>query len=206
MAGASKMIAVLGTYARKNGYMRAAGKFDLVLAALKAHKPEEFAAAFVLAEGVKKGTRKQPFLADLCKRLEISFARKPATPRPKMQPLQAKRAIVYLQSPKGYAVDPRSDAFLETYEWRRIRMVAIKRDGARCGCCGATPADGIKINVDHIKPRRLFPELALDVNNLQVLCHDCNHGKGNWDQTDWRNPAPAFDPAEEFKDRLRIVT
>jgi hypothetical protein len=19
-----------------------------------------------------------------------------------------------------------------------------------------------------------------------VLCHDCNHGKGNWDMTDWR--------------------
>lgn len=82
-----------------------------------------------------------------------------------------------------------SDAFLASYEWRRVRMVALKKYGARCQCCGATPATGAVMNVDHIKPRRLFPELALDVGNLQVLCHECNHGKGNWDMTDWRASA-----------------
>lgn len=79
-----------------------------------------------------------------------------------------------------------SDAFLSSYEWRKIRMVALKKYGTKCQCCGATPADGAVMNVDHIKPRRIFPDLALDVNNLQVLCHECNHGKGNWDMTDWR--------------------
>ncbi|NBW37815.1 MAG: HNH endonuclease [Cytophagia bacterium] len=74
-----------------------------------------------------------------------------------------------------------SDAFLMTYEWRKVRMEALKKYGARCQCCGATPAHGAVMNVDHIKPRKLFPHLALDLNNLQVLCHDCNHGKGNWD-------------------------
>jgi 5-methylcytosine-specific restriction endonuclease McrA len=79
-----------------------------------------------------------------------------------------------------------SDAFLMTYEWRKVRMEALKKYGAKCQCCGATPAHGAVMNVDHIKPRKLFPHLALDMNNLQVLCHDCNHGKGNWDMTDWR--------------------
>lgn len=79
-----------------------------------------------------------------------------------------------------------SASFLDTYEWRRIRMQALKKHGARCMCCGASPATGAVMNVDHIRPRRLFPELALDINNLQVLCHECNHGKGNWDMTDWR--------------------
>ena len=78
------------------------------------------------------------------------------------------------------------DSFLESYEWRRVRMAVLKRDGARCVCCGATPSDGVRMNVDHIKPRKKFPELALDPANLQVLCEECNHGKGNWDQTDWR--------------------
>jgi hypothetical protein len=73
-------------------------------------------------------------------------------------------------------IDPNSDAFLESYEWRRVRMVVLKRDGARCACCGATPADGLRMHVDHIKPRRKFPELALDLTNLQVLCEVCNHG------------------------------
>lgn len=81
---------------------------------------------------------------------------------------------------------PASKEFLYTYEWRRVRMEALKKYGARCQCCGATPALGAVMNVDHIKPRALFPALALDVDNLQVLCSDCNHGKGNWDMTDWR--------------------
>lgn len=80
-----------------------------------------------------------------------------------------------------------SDAFLQTYEWRRLRMEAIKKHGRACQCCGALPSPGKPINVDHIKPRRLYPELALSLDNLQVLCHECNHGKGNWDMTDWRN-------------------
>ena len=77
--------------------------------------------------------------------------------------------------------------FLETYEWRKVRMEALVKYGPKCMCCGATPATGAVINVDHIKPRLTHPELALDLNNLQILCHECNHGKGNWDTTDWRN-------------------
>lgn len=82
-----------------------------------------------------------------------------------------------------------TDAFLESYEWKVVRMQVLKRDGARCACCGSTPADGARMNVDHIKPRRRFPQLALDPTNLQVLCNTCNHGKGNWDMTDWRSNA-----------------
>jgi hypothetical protein len=81
---------------------------------------------------------------------------------------------------------PKSDGFLASYEWRVVRMQVLKRDGAKCACCGATPADGRVMNVDHIKNRRDFPSLALDLSNLQVLCDACNHGKANWDSTDWR--------------------
>ena len=89
------------------------------------------------------------------------------------------------------AADPATDAFLQSYEWRRVRMEALKLYGNRCQCCGASPATGAVINVDHIKPRRLFPDLALTVSNLQVLCETCNHGKGNWDMTDWREASTA---------------
>jgi hypothetical protein len=86
-------------------------------------------------------------------------------------------------------IDVTSNEFLQTYEWRKVRMEALKKYGPVCQCCGATPKTGAVMNVDHIKPRKLFPSLALDVNNLQILCHECNHGKGNWDQTDWRGDA-----------------
>ena len=93
------------------------------------------------------------------------------------------------QQSKVRGIHTSTDAFLLTYEWRKVRMEALKKYGARCQCCGATPSHGAVMNVDHIKPRKLFPHLALDINNLQVLCHECNHGKGNWDMTDWREVA-----------------
>lgn len=93
------------------------------------------------------------------------------------------------QQSKVRGIHTSTDAFLLTYEWRKVRMEALKKYGARCQCCGITPSHGAVMNVDHIKPRRLFPHLALDINNLQVLCHECNHGKGNWDMTDWREIA-----------------
>jgi 5-methylcytosine-specific restriction endonuclease McrA len=82
--------------------------------------------------------------------------------------------------------DVDKSSFLQSYAWRKVRMIALKRYGPKCQCCGATPSTGAVMNVDHIKPRKLFPSLALDVNNLQILCNACNHGKGNWDMTDWR--------------------
>lgn len=87
-----------------------------------------------------------------------------------------------------------TDPFLSSYEWRTLRMVVLKKRGARCECCGATAKDGVRINVDHVKPRRQFPELALSEENLQVLCEECNAGKGSWDQTDWRGNVPVVDP------------
>jgi hypothetical protein len=83
-------------------------------------------------------------------------------------------------------IDRGSDEFLRSFEWRRVRMQVLERDGARCCCCGRTAADGVAINVDHVKNRKTFPHLALDLGNLQVLCGDCNHGKGNKFSTDWR--------------------
>lgn len=87
----------------------------------------------------------------------------------------------------GSSVNPLSDEFLSSFEWRATRMMALKKYGARCQCCGASPTTGAVIHVDHIQPRKTHPHLALVIDNLQVLCHECNHGKGNWDSTDWRN-------------------
>lgn len=79
-----------------------------------------------------------------------------------------------------------NDTFLKSYAWRKLRYEVIQKYERRCMCCGLTPDDGIKLHVDHIKPRKRYPELALDINNLQMLCEVCNHGKGNWDETDHR--------------------
>ena len=95
--------------------------------------------------------------------------------------------------PKPKKVKPKkknevnSAAFLESYEWRKLRYRVLLKYGRTCMCCKAKPGPG-RVHVDHIKPRRKYPELALEFDNLQVLCDECNHGKGNWDETEWREP------------------
>lgn len=77
-------------------------------------------------------------------------------------------------------------AFYKSDEWLHLRYHAIRECAGRCQCCGARPSRGNPLHVDHIKPRSKFPWLALDPDNLQVLCADCNLGKSNLDCTDWR--------------------
>jgi 5-methylcytosine-specific restriction endonuclease McrA len=105
---------------------------------------------------------------------------------PKKVEFKKSKWVSFNQVGSQSSINPASNDFLSTYEWRITRMKALKKHGAKCQCCGASAATGSVIHVDHIKPRRIYPELALDVNNLQILCHECNHGKGNWDMTDWR--------------------
>ena len=85
---------------------------------------------------------------------------------------------------KDYVKD---DGFYESREWRELRYLALQKHGPTCQCCGASSRDGARIHVDHIVPRYKNPALSLVLSNLQILCEDCNIGKGAWDQTDWRS-------------------
>lgn len=79
------------------------------------------------------------------------------------------------------------NAFYTSQPWRSLRYAALKKHGAACQCCGGTAkSTGSPLHVDHIKPRSKYPDLELRLDNLQVLCEDCNMGKGGRDQTDWR--------------------
>lgn len=70
--------------------------------------------------------------------------------------------------------------------WVEVRYKALKLGNGSCCLCGATAKDGIKLHVDHIKPKSLYPYLEYELSNLQVLCEHCNIGKSNKDDTDWR--------------------
>jgi 5-methylcytosine-specific restriction endonuclease McrA len=125
---------------------------------------------FQAKEDARKLARRQ-------RRLERrKAARNPSPPPPKScQPVLVTQASFVA-----------SKAFLATPEWKRVRYEALRRNDGRCECCGAGRREGVVLNVDHIKPRRKYPHLALDVDNTQVLCSSCNVGKGNRDQTNWK--------------------
>lgn len=79
----------------------------------------------------------------------------------------------------------RHDQFYHSPEWLELRYQALKLHGGKCQCCGRSPPE-VVLNADHVKPRIKFPGLQLAISNIQVLCRDCNVGKGFKDQTDWR--------------------
>ena len=87
--------------------------------------------------------------------------------------------------------------FFQSREWRELRYIVIKRDGARCLACGRSPANGIIIHVDHIVPVSKDWGKRLDIKNLQVLCEECNLGKSNTDSTSWsKNSNTPMDGSE----------
>ena len=81
----------------------------------------------------------------------------------------------------------RSDKFLASPEWRAMRERVFALHGKRCQKCGSDD----EIQVDHIKPRSKFPDLALDIENLQVLCWPCNREKNFTVIADYRPPRDA---------------
>jgi hypothetical protein len=90
-----------------------------------------------------------------------------------------------------------SDGFYESREWLDLRYRVLQRAGGSCKLCGCRATPDNPIQVDHIKPRSLHPELELVESNLQVLCKACNMGKSNKDATDWR-----FKASKELSDGI----
>lgn len=82
--------------------------------------------------------------------------------------------------------------FFNSAAWQRLRYEVLSESDGKCCLCGRCyREDGVALEVDHIKPRSRFPNLSLEKSNLQVLCFDCNRGKGNRDITDWRSSKAA---------------
>lgn len=93
------------------------------------------------------------------------------------------KAFKNKKSKQDIFVLAKDDPFYKSKEWIEVREIILETYGRKCMKCGTMDAI---MNVDHIKPKRFFPKLKLDLNNLQVLCSSCNKEKGNKDHTDYR--------------------
>lgn len=56
-------------------------------------------------------------------------------------------------------------------DYRHWRKTILLRDNFTCVNCDKRGGD---LEVDHIKPLAVFPELALDLQNGRTLCLDCH--------------------------------
>lgn len=68
----------------------------------------------------------------------------------------------------------------------RLRYAVLTRDGGRCVLCGRSSREGAILQVDHIVPKSWGKIPVASLDDLQTLCRECNLGKSNLDDTDWR--------------------
>lgn len=118
--------------------------------------------------GTKKGRRK----AEMMPVIRPPHKNLPIPPAPKWPTID-----------KAYSREKYLD-FLASQEWRELRVLVLANSGRRCCLCRETEGP---IQVDHIIPASVDWSRRLDYNNLQVLCKECNLGKGNKYTDDWRN-------------------
>jgi 5-methylcytosine-specific restriction endonuclease McrA len=87
------------------------------------------------------------------------------------------------RKPGGRTLKPRNKGtqysfakriFIESNDWHLMRKTVFQMYGRTCMKCESTT----QLEVDHIYPMYLYPDLRLSLNNLQVLCRKCNRDKG----------------------------
>lgn len=75
--------------------------------------------------------------------------------------------------------DNRMIPFYKSKEWRKIRLEALKRDNYECQECKRKGKYSRAQNVHHIKEVKLYPEKALELNNLESICIVCHNKEHN---------------------------
>jgi 5-methylcytosine-specific restriction endonuclease McrA len=65
--------------------------------------------------------------------------------------------------------------FYNTKEWGKLREQKRIKEHYECERCRAKGRYKKGSNVHHKKYLRQYPELALDINNLECLCNECHY-------------------------------
>lgn len=106
-------------------------------------------------------------------------------------PVQAARRPIVCQpivrQPNaGFSIAAYLD-LMKSRAWKIMRYETLAKQGRVCALCRTTTGP---FHVDHIVPTSKAWHLRLDPTNLQVLCADCNIGKGS-EIGDFRTPLDA---------------
>jgi len=68
----------------------------------------------------------------------------------------------------------KEQGFYHTPAWRKLRVVALRRDKYLCQDCLKDKRVTLATEVHHMRPAEDYPELALDIGNLRCLCWHCH--------------------------------
>ena len=66
------------------------------------------------------------------------------------------------------------DSLHGSLEYREWRIGVFQRDRFKCQVCGVDKTRKNPIHAHHIKPKKTYPELILDLDNGLTLCKKCH--------------------------------
>jgi 5-methylcytosine-specific restriction enzyme A len=75
--------------------------------------------------------------------------------------------------------------FYQSPEWKKIRIVVLKRDHFACQLCGVNISRRGSSRVDHIIPLKKNWDLRLETSNLRSLCAPCDNRARIASETEW---------------------
>jgi len=75
-----------------------------------------------------------------------------------------------------------SDDFYQSKKWKRLRERVLLKWPNVCMKCKSKE----DLCVDHVRPRSIFPSLALSFSNMGILCKSCNEKKSARIEPDYR--------------------
>jgi len=78
-------------------------------------------------------------------------------------------------------------------DWKRVRLLALRRDKFVCQHCLKENRVTVAVDVDHIVPIDAVPQLRLKLDNLQSLCRPCHRAKTEHDRATQRPDTPPID-------------
>lgn len=93
---------------------------------------------------------------------------------------------------KGGKKTLKEQGFYHTKAWRSLRKEALQRDHYLCQLCLAKHRITPATEVHHIKELEDYPELGLELSNLQSLCWYCHEGT-KYQHHSEPTPPPASD-------------
>lgn len=100
-------------------------------------------------------------------------------------------------------VEPQNEPKDNRHINNKLRAMVLLRDNSTCRMCGRSVSeDGIRVHIDHIIPHSWGGKTELE--NLQVLCSECNEGKKNFVKGEDPELMKSVSRAKSAKERLRL--
>ncbi len=91
------------------------------------------------------------------------------------------------------------------YSFKKYKNDLFQEFDGKCCYCGVKAFSPQMVDIEHFKPKSLYPDLANDISNLLIACRECNISKGAAFPLDENGEALLINPREEkFSEHIKV--